>query len=62
MQNGKPEGDPTMCEEANEELERGQKAAEDLIEHFENMGNPAKCSIPIETDKGCYIIEIRKTL
>lgn len=42
--------------------------AEDLIEHFENMGNPkkgfspARCSIPIETDKGCYIIEVRKTL
>lgn len=55
-----------MCEEAKEELERGQKAAEDLIEHFENMGTDeikvAKCSIPIETEKGCYIIQIRRTL
>ena len=50
-----------MCEELEEELERGETAARDLIEHFENMGNPEKCSIPIETDKGCYIIEIRKT-
>ena len=50
-----------MCEELKEELERGRKAAEDLIEHFENMGNPEKCSIPIVTDNGCYIIEIRKT-
>ena len=60
-----------MCEELKEELERGRKAAEGLIEHFENMGisspdgktyPPAKCSIPIETDNGCYIIEIRKTI
>ncbi len=51
-----------MCEELKEELERGQQAAKDLIEHFENMGNPAKCSIPIETDSGCYIIEVRKTI
>ena len=53
-----------MCEELNEELERGTKAAKDLIKHFENMGNPEitfKCSIPIETENGCYIIEIRKT-
>lgn len=33
-----------------------------LIEHFENMSDPEKCSMPIETDKGCYIIEIRKTI
>ena len=51
-----------MCEELKEELECGQLAARDLIEHFENMGDPDKCSIPIETDKGCYIIEVRKTL
>ena len=51
-----------MCEELTEELERGQKAAKDLIEHFENTGNPQKCSIPIQTDKGLYIIEVRRTL
>ena len=51
-----------MCEELEEELARGQKAANDLIEHFENMGNPTKCAIPIQTNKGCYIIEVRKTL
>ena len=51
-----------MCEELTEELSRVNKAARDLIEHFESMGNPAKCSIPIETDKGCYIIEVRRTL
>ena len=50
-----------MCQELTEELARGRKAAEDLIKHFENMGNPGKGSIPIETDAGCYIIEIRKT-
>jgi len=50
-----------MCEELEEELERGQKAAKALIEHFESMGNVEKCSIPIETDNGCYIIEVRKT-
>ncbi len=51
-----------MCEELQEELDRGKKTAEDLIEHFENMGNPSKCMILIETDNGCYIIEVRKTL
>ena len=51
-----------MRKELKEELERGQKAAKDLIEHFENMGNAQKCSIPIETENGCYIIEVRKTL
>ena len=51
-----------MCKELEEELKRGKEAAILLIEHFENMGSPAKCSIPIETDGGCYIIEVRKTL
>ena len=50
-----------MSEELTNELAKGRKAAEDLIEHFENMGAD-KCSIPIETSDGCYIIEIRKTL
>lgn len=49
------------CKELEEELERGRKAAEDLIEHFESMGSPQKCSIPVETEEGCYIIEVRKT-
>jgi len=48
-----------MCEELTEELERGRLASELLIER---MGNAEKCKIPIETDNGCYIIEIRKTL
>lgn len=51
-----------MCEELEEELKRGMEAARELIEHIENMGNPTKCSIPIETDNGCYVIEVRKTL
>jgi|GEM_PF-4672355 len=51
-----------MCEELTEELERGRLASELLIEHLESMGNAEKCKIPIETDNGCYIIEIRKTL
>jgi len=50
-----------MCKDLEEELKKGRKAAADLIEHFENMGAD-KCSIPIETSDGCYIIEIRKTL
>ena len=50
-----------MCEELKGELAKGKKSAEDLIEHFENMGAD-KCSIPIETADGCYVIEIRKTL
>jgi len=50
-----------MCRELNEELARGRKAAEDLVEHIEKMGIPEKVSIPIETDEGCYIVEARKT-
>ena len=49
-----------MCEELEEELEEGEKAARLLAEHLESMG-AGKCSIPISTDNGCYIIEIRKT-
>lgn len=50
-----------MCEELEKELARGQKAAEDLIEHLESTGAD-KIKIPITTDNGCYIIEIRRTL
>ncbi len=49
-------------EELVEELERGKQAAKDLVEHFENMGNPAKCFIPVETDNGCYHVTVIKTL
>ncbi|MFA5381918.1 MAG: hypothetical protein WC356_02045 [Candidatus Micrarchaeia archaeon] len=50
-----------MCKELEEELERGDNAAKALIEHLENMG-AAQGEIPITTDSGCYIINIRKTL
>jgi hypothetical protein len=51
-----------MCKELEEELERGHKAAEALCEHLENMGGVAQAEIPITTNSGCYIINIRKTL
>lgn len=50
-----------MCEELEEELEDGEKAARALVEHLESMG-AHKASIPIETDEGCYIVEIRRTM
>lgn len=50
-----------MCEELEEELECGKKAAEDLVKHLENMGKPQKISISIETEDSCYIVEVRKT-
>jgi hypothetical protein len=50
-----------MCKELEEELERGNTAAKALIEHLEVMG-AAQCEIPITTDSGCYIINVRKTL
>ena len=49
-----------MCEEIKEELDRGKKAAEVLVEHFENMGNPTKCWILVETDKGCYHVTVKR--
>lgn len=48
-------------EELAKECKRGREAAEDLVEHLDNMG-AANCSMPIETDNGCYIVEVRKTL
>ena len=55
-----------MCQELKKELERGNHAARKLIKHFETMNfagyEAANRSIPITTDNGCYIIEIRKTL
>lgn len=50
-----------VCQELEEELARGRKAAADLVEHFENMG-AGKVTMPIETDNGCYRITIIKTL
>jgi len=47
--------------ELSEELKKGKQIAELLAEHLENMG-AKNCSIPIEINSGCYIIEIRKTL
>ena len=48
-------------EELKDEQERGHKAARDLIEHLKAMG-AKNCSMPIETEDGCYIVEVRKTL
>ena len=50
-----------MCEELDEELARGSLLAFQLAEHLDAMG-AANLSIPIETEEGCYIVEIRKTL
>lgn len=50
-----------MCEELEEELEEGKKAAILLAEHLASMG-AGKCTIPVEIDSGCFIVEIRKTL
>ena len=51
----------SMCEDLKEELQDGEDAARAWAEHLESMG-AGKASIPIETDSGCYVIEIRKTL
>ena len=50
-----------MCEELEKELEEGDKAARLLVEHLERMG-AAKANIPLETDNGCYHIEVKKVL
>ena len=50
-----------MCEELEQELRRGEEAAQHLVEHLERMGAD-KASMPIVTDDGCYIVEVRKTL
>jgi len=50
-----------MCQELNEELQRGKEAALDLIEHLERMGG-GKMELPIETNNGCYRVTVIKTL
>jgi len=50
-----------MCEELKEELDRGHKAAKDLVEHLENM-SADKVSFPIQTENGCYQVKVVKTL
>lgn len=50
-----------MCEELNEELGEGSVLARELAEHFERMG-AGRMEIPVETDNGCYIVSVRKTL
>ena len=50
-----------MCEELDEELERGKKAVADLVDHLENM-RASKLTIPFENDNGCYRITVIKTL
>ena len=49
-------------EELEEELRRGRIAARELAEHLERMGGTEKASIATQTNNGCYIIEVRKTL
>lgn len=48
-------------DELVEELEKGQEAALLLCEHFERM-KAAKLSLPIETENGCYVVEVKQTL
>lgn len=50
-----------MCKELEDELENSRRAAVELAEHLERMG-AEKAKIPIQTDSGCYVIEIRKML
>ncbi|HML73347.1 MAG TPA: hypothetical protein PKB02_02505 [Anaerohalosphaeraceae bacterium] len=50
-----------MCEELEESLNEGHEAARRLVDHLLDMG-AGKCTIPIETDDGCFIVEVRKTL
>lgn len=49
-----------MCEELEEELREGQRAATLFVEHLERM-KAKKVSYPITTDEGCYIITAVKT-
>jgi len=51
-----------MCKELEDELKRGDEAAKALVEHMENMGMADKMSRPVQTENGCYVIEVRKTL
>ena len=50
-----------MCKELEEDLARGKKLAEDLVEHLDDMG-AGKMTIPVETDNGCYRVTVQKTL
>jgi len=50
-----------MCEELNEELENGYRLSRALVEHLESMGAESM-SQAIETDDGCYIVKVVKTL
>lgn len=45
----------------NEELTKGDEISKALVEHLENMG-AANLSRTVETNDGCYIVEVRKTL
>jgi len=51
-----------MCQELTDELERGDRAAKELCEHIEEMGMADKMSRTVQTENGCYVIEVRKTL
>ncbi|MFA5395569.1 MAG: hypothetical protein WC346_06055 [Methanogenium sp.] len=50
-----------MCEELNEEQVQGRKIAENLVEHLEIMGAD-QIEFPIQTDCGCYLVKVIKTL
>ena len=50
-----------MCEEVNEEVAHGRKLAEDLVEHLETMGADS-CGIPVETDGGCFLVKVIRTI
>lgn len=47
-----------MCEELNQELERGRAAAEKVAEHMENMG-AAHTEWLIPCPKGMYKVEVQ---
>ena len=50
-----------MCEELEEMLEEGRKAANAMVEHLENSG-AEKIQIPITNDNGCYQVTVVKSL
>jgi len=50
-----------MCEELNDEVENGYKLSRALVEHLESMGADYM-SQAIETDHGCYIVKVVKTI
>ena len=47
--------------EREDELVNGQVAAELSVAHLECMGSE-KCSVSVQTNLGCYIVTVRKTL